>query len=60
MDVRITANPSLYEETVTTDYATAKLLYEIHKETAVIINERYWFDESRIATVYRVTWRKGR
>lgn len=61
MEVYMSCNSSLYEETLTTDYATAKLLYELHKDTATIINKRYWRDElDKSVTIYSVTWRKGR
>ena len=62
MEVYITSNPTLYEETITTDYATAKLLEQLHKDTAVLINERRWseVDDNKPATIYRITWRKGR
>lgn len=59
MEINMSVNSSLYEETITTDYATAHLLYEIHKETAVLINERDW-EADVVRTYYRVSWRKGR
>lgn len=60
MEVYITKNPTLYEETITTDYATAHLLYELHKDTAVLINKREWFDDDTTMTYYHISWRKGR
>ena len=61
MEVLLTTNSSLYEELATTDYATAKLVHDIHKETACIINKRYCNDtDDKPVTVYHVSWRKGR
>lgn len=52
---------SEFEELITTDYATAKLIAEIHKETSVILNYRYWrLQDDKAATYYKVSWKKGR
>ena len=49
----------LYEETITTDYATAKLLYELHKDTATMINYSV-HKENETIVHYKITWRKNR
>ena len=61
MQVDMTVNSSLYEELITSNYEAAKLMEQLHRETAVLINKRYWSDEDdKPVTVYHVSWRKGR
>lgn len=52
MEVMIT-NSKLYNEAIVTDKHTAKLLYNMHWDTATMITMH---DDN--TTVYRVTWHK--
>lgn len=46
----------LYEQAITTDYATAHLLYELHKDTATLIHHNI----GGKTEYYDIAWRKGR
>lgn len=60
MEVNLTMS-SEFDELITTDYETAKLIAETHKETSLIFNYRYWrLQDDKAATYYRVSWKKGR
>ena len=45
-----------YEECITSDYATAKLLKDLHKETSTLFN----YHDNNDNVYYIVTWKKGR
>ena len=56
----MSVNKTLYHELVTTDYATAKLIADIHKETSVLINYHTFEEHDKPVTFYHVNWRKDR
>ena len=60
MEVSMSVNKTLYHELVTTDYATAKLIADIHKETSVLINYHTFEEHDKPVTFYHVNWRKDR
>lgn len=54
MDINITKS-NLYETVVTTDYETAHLIMQLHKDHTLI-----HYNEDAKTIAYRISWRKER